>query len=237
MLNRMLLNRGEKSRVLSSTSLFESLSPEEIEMLDRRTPEVHLDRDQIWYTPGYLGRILFVVLRGRVRVYKAAGGREITLAVVRAGEIFGEAVLAAGRRPMGAYAQAMVASEVALVNLEMLGRLVRDRPEIGLKAMEILSERICFYQDRMADMIHKEVPARLARLVLRLVESEGIVTREGYKIPTHSTHQQLGEMIGATRVATTRALGKLRRAGAVELRERRIYVNDIEALKKHVAGE
>ena len=39
-------------------------------------------------------------------------------------------------------------------------------------------------------------------------------------------------MIGANRVATTRALGTLRERGAVEVRERRIHVVDPETLKR-----
>jgi CRP/FNR family transcriptional regulator len=162
------------------------------------------------------------------------GGREITLGVVRAGGMFGEAALTAGRC-QGAYAQAMEPSEVALMSLDTFHRLVRDRPEVGLKAMELLSERLAFCEDRMADIGLKEVPARLAGLVLLLCESEGVVTVEGYRILTRYTHEQLGAMIGSKRVATTRALSELRKIGAVELKHRHIYVRDVKALE-HAAG-
>ncbi len=39
-------------------------------------------------------------------------------------------------------------------------------------------------------------------------------------------------MIGANREAVTRALGRLRRGGIIEIRERRIHVADIEALRR-----
>jgi hypothetical protein len=39
-------------------------------------------------------------------------------------------------------------------------------------------------------------------------------------------------MIGANREAVTRALGDLRRGGVIEIRERRIHVADIEALRR-----
>jgi CRP/FNR family transcriptional regulator, cyclic AMP receptor protein len=68
------------------------------------------------------------------------------------------------------------------------------------------------------------------------VASEGVVTREGYRILTRYTHQQLATMIGANREAVTRAFGKLRSEGGVELRERRIFVTDQEALKRAAQG-
>lgn len=193
-----------------------------------------LDPGQVLYTPAYQDKILFLLLRGRVRVYRVAGGREITLGVVRAGGMFGEAALTPGRC-QGAYAQAAEPSKVALMSLGTLHRLVRDRPEVGLKAMELLSERLAFCEDRMADIGLKEVPARLAGLILHLCESEGVVTVEGYRIPTCYTHEQLGAMIGSKRVVTTRALSELRKIGAVELKHRHIYVRDVKALE-HAAG-
>jgi CRP-like cAMP-binding protein len=39
-------------------------------------------------------------------------------------------------------------------------------------------------------------------------------------------------MIGANREAVTRALEKLRRRGIIEIRERRIHVVDLEALRR-----
>jgi CRP/FNR family transcriptional regulator len=225
------LDLGEKTRWLSEVALLESLSREEIEGLGRRMPEMRLERGRILYTPAYQGRILFLLLRGRVRTYRMVEGREITLGMAGAGEMFGEAMLAARRR-QGAWAQTTEPSEVALMSHDALYRLVRDRPEVGLKAIELLSERLCYSNDRMADIGLKEVPARLAGLVLYLVQSEGVVTGEGYKIPTRYTHEQLGAMIGSRRVAATRAFSKLKEAGAVEIRRQQIYVRDVEALER-----
>jgi CRP/FNR family cyclic AMP-dependent transcriptional regulator len=88
----------------------------------------------------------------------------------------------------------------------------------------------------MADLGLKEVPARLASLILQLLETEGIVAKEGYMIPPRFTHWELGAMIGANRVAVTRAFAQLRRAGAVETRRRAIYVSRIRVLKRIAGG-
>jgi CRP/FNR family cyclic AMP-dependent transcriptional regulator len=229
------LEQYEKTKLLSAVELLDSLSWEEIGKLGRRMPEMHLERGQILYTPAYQSRTLFLLLRGRVRVYRVAEGREITLGVVGAGEMFGEAALT-NRRRQGAYAQAMKSSEVVLMGQETLRSLVRDKPEVGLKAIQLLSERLSFCEDRMADIGLKEIPARLAGLILHLVQSEGVVTTEGYQIPTRYTHEQLGTMIGAKRVAVTRAFTKLKEAGALELKRRYIYVTDMKALELSAGG-
>jgi CRP/FNR family transcriptional regulator, cyclic AMP receptor protein len=80
--------------------------------------------------------------------------------------------------------------------------------------------------------VGKDVPARLATLILTLVDSEGVVSSESLRIPTHYTHEQLGSMIGCKRVAVTRAFRKLEEGGAVELKDRRIIVKNLDALKE-----
>jgi CRP/FNR family transcriptional regulator, cyclic AMP receptor protein len=56
---------------------------------------------------------------------------------------------------------------------------------VGLGLVERLSERVQELEVRLEDISLKEVPARLASLILRLAESEGVATHEGdTMIPT-----------------------------------------------------
>ena len=170
-----------------------------------------------------------LLLEGRVRIYKEAAGKELTLAVVDAGALSGEGALTA-KQLQGVYARAVEPSTVAIVNREQLRRLVGEEPEVGLKMVEVLSERLSVYAERMADLGRKSVLGRVASLIVGLVESEGVVGREGYRIPTPYTHAELAAMVGAGRVAVTNALIELREEGCIELRDRHVHVADAEAL-------
>ena len=226
----------KEAKLFSLVDILEPLSAEEADRFRQRIPDLYLERGQILYTPRYTAEVVFLLLEGRMRLYKVVGGQELTLDVVEVGTMFGEVAFAT--RSQGAYAEALEPSRVGLVGLESIGRLVRSKPEVGLKIIELLSERLHLYGSRMADIGLKEVPARLASLILRLVQSEGIVTGEGrYKIPTRYTHEQLATMIGAKRVAVTRAFSKLKETGALELDRRYIYVRDAGALEIAAEGE
>ena len=52
------------------------------------------------------------------------------------------------------------------------------------------------------------------------------------RIPARYTHRLLASMVGSNREAVTRTFGVLRKAGAVETRNRRIYVTDADALER-----
>ena len=158
------------------------------------------------------------------------GGDEITLSVVEDGNVFGEMALT-GQSLSGIYVRALTPSTVASLRREDVEDLILKKPEVGLRLVRELAERLRDSEARYADLVGKDVPARLATQILTLVDSEGLVSSESYRIPTHYTHEQLGSMIGCKRVAVTRAFRKLEESGAVVLKDRRIEVLDHDALK------
>lgn len=228
--------KTERIRLLSLVDIFEPLSREEIERLNGQLSDVQLEPGEVFYTPRDRSERLFLLWKGRVRIYKTADVREFTLAVVEAGTVFGEMALTA-QRLRGASAQAMEPSKISVMRREDLERLILDKPEVGLQITRLLSERLRRYETRLEDVTLKGVTARLASLLLLLLESEGVVCGRNYlKIPTHYTHQHLGTMVGANREAVTRAFAHLQDVGAVELKRRLIYIVDAEVLRR-VAGQ
>ncbi len=227
-----MLPQEEKVRLLSMMDILEPLSKEELAELSRRIPDSHVEKGALLYTPKDPNEKLFMLKKGRVRVYTLApDGRELTLAVIDAGTVFGEMALTA-QRLRGAYAETMEPVVICAMRRDQLEDLVRDKPQVGLRMMSLLSERLATYESRMEDIGLKEVPARLASLILRLVDTEGVMTRAGIKIPTRYTHEQLAAMIGSKRETVTRALSQLQETGAVELKRRRIHIKDLECLER-----
>jgi CRP/FNR family transcriptional regulator, cyclic AMP receptor protein len=187
------------------------------------------------YAPGDSSEAVFLLLTGRLRLYGTAGGQELTFEVVRASTMFGIASLM--ERTQDEYAIALEPSRVGMVGLNDFWHLVRQTPEVNARLVKVLGDRLRMTRGRMADIALKETPARLASLILDLVQSEGVVTREGhYKIVAHYTHEQLAAMIGATRGSVTRAFSKLQDSGCVRLIRRLIYVVDLEALKRSASA-
>jgi CRP-like cAMP-binding protein len=223
---------AERIRLLSLVDIFEPISKLEIEQLEGQLPDQHLGKGEIFYGPEDRSERLFLLQKGKIRIFRTApDGREFTLAVVESGTVFGEMALT-GQQLEGAYAQAMEPSEVSTMLRADLERLVVEKPEVGLKIMRVLSERLRRQETRLEDASMKDVHARLAGIIELLVESEGVRTGAGYRIPAHYTHERLGTMIGTNRVAVTRAFGLLQDEGVVELRRRLIHVTDIEALRR-----
>ena len=215
--------------------VLEPLTAEQTDLLAQRTQERIFGRGETVYVPGDASEVVFVLLTGRIRLYGMAGGQELTFDVVRSGTIFGIASLM--ERTQNEYATALEPSRVGVLGLTDFWHLVRQNPEVNARLVKLLGERLRMTRGRMADIALKETPARLASLILDLVQSEGVVTRGGhYKIVTHYTHEQLAAMIGTQRGSVTRAFRNLQDSGCVRLIRRLIYVVDLDALKRRASA-
>jgi CRP/FNR family transcriptional regulator, cyclic AMP receptor protein len=228
---------GRRERLLARVDILEPVPPEEIRAIVRRSAFTHLEaRDAILVDPGEHEERLLLLLEGRARVCEEGpAGRELTVSVVEGGTLVGATGFACCH-PWGLRVEALEPSIFCGLRRRAFEELVGRNPTVGIWVARLLGERLIGTEGRLADLARKEVPERLASQILRLLESEGLVTPGGYKLPTRYTHQQLATMIGANREAVTRAFGKLRCRGAVELRSRRILVTDLETLERIAQG-
>ena len=221
-------------RLLSQVDVLEPLSEGELKDLAKRCPAFSVRGGEDFYSPETHDAGLFLILEGRVRVYLTTPtGKEVTLDLLGGGTVLWVRRFEALRANDAVHVQAVEPSVLAFMGRNELDRFVLAKPEVGLRMMDLLAERLGQSNERMAELAHKEVITRLAGQILRLLEDEGVVDRRGgYRLPAAYTHEELGTMVGANRVAVTRAFGRLQEAGAVELRRRIIHVGDREALQR-----
>lgn len=230
----MAMREEQLVGLLSRVDVLEPLSEEDLKDLARRCSEVLADDAEDFYRPEkHDGGGMFFVLEGGVRLYLTApSGKETILDLLGSGTaLWARRLELVDKGAVGA--RAVGPTVLAFLGRDDLDRLVLRKPEVGLRMMEILVERLGESNERMAEIARKGVLPRLAGQILRLLEGEGVVDREGgQRLPTAYTHEELGAMVGAERVAVTRAFGRLQEEGAVEMRRRIIHVTDREALQR-----
>src|SRR5215213_1341923 len=224
----------EIRRRLSWVEFLSPLSEAEMVALLRNASFLRLEEGkELVVAPEEHAEWLLVVVAGQLQVYERSlrSGRELTLWVSGDGETVGVTGFVP-RWTRELHLRALEPTLLCRVGRRALEEAVRSNPEAGLRLARTLANRLQLMEDRWADMVEKEVPERLAGLIYMMVESVGVMTKEGPVIPTRYTHKQLSSMIGSNREAVTSAFADLQEGGAVEVKGRRVYVRDLGALRR-----
>ncbi|MCI0458207.1 MAG: Crp/Fnr family transcriptional regulator [Gemmataceae bacterium] len=217
---------------LKRCDLFERLTPEQAERLDRRAFLLTFKRRSLIYSSTEPGQSVMILASGRVKIKDITQeGKETILAFIEEGEIFGELALL-DSQPRGEFAEAVEDSQVLVIPREELLWLMEQRTDVSLSVTKLVGLRRRRIENRLRNVLFLPSRERMVRLLLELVESHGERRGNACEIRLPLSHQDLASLIGLTREMVTRVLGELQAEGLVEIRRRRITVIDC----KHLSG-
>ena len=211
-MQNMTVERARK--LLERCALLRALDePERDDLASRAQPRTFAANERIFHV-GEPGHCVMGVVVGTVRIsLPTPKGREIILADLPAGEFFGEIALLDGK-PRSASATALTNCELLVLDRRDVLPFLERSPTACLNLMQLLSGRIRRSDERMAEIAFFDLPARLARALLR------------YPVQGHGPHKlslsqrELAEMSGATRENVNRCLREWQRRGILELKNR-----------------
>ena len=213
-----------KLHLLTELDLFAGLNGLDIDRVVERTTMVSMPKGRV-LTPDETEERLFILKQGRVQLYRLSPtGKKFILEVLQPGSVFGQCVLT-GQRLSETFVEFVADSVVCVLHRGEVERLIEVAPRVGIRLLEILGRRVYELEERLEELAFKRVPARLAALLLRLVEQEGNPVR-GY------SHQDLADMIGTYRETVTQMLADLKQQGILEVGRKHICILDVDALRE-----
>ena len=215
---------GAADNPLADVYVFQHLSPSALDALYGRARRRTYRKGEVIFHRDDPGNSLYLVLSGRVRVMVASlGGEELTLAILRAGECFGEmALLAEGERT--ATVVALEATETLTIqHADFLDALAGSPPSL-MSLLQMVTQRLVATNAQLLAASYLDVPSRLARKLLELAETDGVVTPAGTRLELALTQQALASMLGASRKSTGRALSDFRERGLIRTDDHHIIL-------------
>ncbi len=231
----------DKLSYLRDTDIFRDLEHEEIEALGKRAPMQRVPAGTVFFSPEQAAEVLFILKEGRVRLYHLSpDGKALTTAVLEPGTIFGEMTLL-GQRLHQSYAESMSPCLLCLMSREDVKDLLLSDLRIATRVAETLGQRLISAERRLSDFAFKNLPERLASLLLQLgrpPKARLFRTASG-RPEVRFTHEALAEMAGTYRETATKILNELRAQGLIELKRGCIVLVDepgLRALSERVEG-
>lgn len=216
---------------ITEAEIFDGLSQRRQMQLRRMAALKDFKKGDMLYLPGDTDGYVYVIEKGLVKIAKINdNGKELTLAIYSVGDLFGELTLVVDR-PRRTQAISVVPSKIWLLPREEFSELVSATPVLAMNLSSIIGQRRHDLETRMENLVFRDVPARLASLLISLAEQYGIMRQGRIFIDMKLSQLELANFIGATRETTSTVINDLKRKGIVETRHRTIIINDIEEMK------
>ena len=184
------------------------------------------------YLPEEDSQKVFFITDGKVKIGTyGPTGKEITKAVIGAGEVFGElALVTSGKRKD--FAVAVDKTEVCAINRSDLKTMMRDHSALSLFLMQIMGSRQLEMEQRLESLVFKDSRTRIIEFVHNLGEKKG--QRVGYEtvVRKFMTHQEIANLTATSRQTVTTILNELRNRELITFNRRRLLIRDMETLAK-----
>jgi CRP/FNR family cyclic AMP-dependent transcriptional regulator len=222
--------------VLAKVPLFAGLPGAELARLGSLLRVRRYARGQTIFLEGDEGTALCLIAEGRVRIQlTGADGREVVLNVYGPGEIFGELALLDGE-PRSADAIAQDAARVFWLQRRDFVAFLDGHPRAAMTMLASLSRRLRHTTRVVQDATFRDVPSRLARVLLELAERHGRHVEDGIRVDARLTQGELAAMVGASRETVNRALRSLEQRGLLRWESGRITITRPEQLRARAEG-
>ena len=169
---------------------------------------------EVVFSQGDPADALFYVQRGKVKVTTLSSqGKEAVVAILGAGDFFGEGCLAGQPLRISTVA-AIVDSSIARLAKADVIRVLQEQPAFSELFMAYLLARNVRMEADLIDQLFNSSEKRLARLLLLLAN----FGKEGRpeKVVAKISQETLAEMIGTTRSRVSFFMNKFRRLGFIE---------------------
>ena len=176
------------------------------------------------FDQGDTTRIVYVVKRGAVRIARETrDGKDVTVALLGAGDFFGEETLF-DDRPRTTVAVVVEDALLCTVRADDLFALLANDPALALNVAKLLSGRLDDARATMEDLAYARVGDRIVHLYRKLAAEHGVAAPGGLRVDLRLTHADVASLVGSTRETVSAEIAKLVEAGRLRVDGRAVIV-------------
>ena len=221
--------------ILKEKPFFTPMNPEEQERVSASLITVHLKRGDAAFRCGSEPKGLYFVKEGSIKsVIRTRNGEELTSAVFAKHDFFGISALMDGLR-YDYDAVALKPCRLFLLRKADFVKLLGNSPDIIHLIINSLSSRMRKKNRQLKDICFSTVSRRVAKKLAELAGEYGRKNDQTVTIDLGLTQSDLAGLLGTTRESVNKALGAYQKKGVLAMRERTIFIYDLDAVN-HKAG-
>ncbi|MFQ5995057.1 MAG: Crp/Fnr family transcriptional regulator [Acidiferrobacterales bacterium] len=208
--------------MLQNIPLFSVLAANELNALASHAVTKTYPKNSVIINEGDHTDSLYVILSGKVKIFLTdEQQREVIVDIQRPGDYFGELALL-DEAPRLASVMTLESSQFLIISKAQFKKCLADYPEIAFRLIKGLTQRLRATTENVKSLALMDVYGRIARTLLQMAQEND----EGQVINEKLTHQDIANMVGASREMVSRIMKDLAKGGYISSEGKRILIKE-----------
>ena len=231
------MSAEDKMLLIRNYDLWCHLSDEDYEALNIEHHYMEVPKGEYIYFEAYNHNKIYFVKEGYIRIgHIDSEGNERVMEIIQKGEIYGQFTLERSNLH-GEFAQAYK-QDVSLCAffIDDFEKLLKKRPDLALRYSKQVGAKLRTIENRLLNLLNKDVKTRLAHFFWQLVENKlGETLPEGFCIPNYLKHEDIANLIGSSRQTVTTMINELEAEGILSYNRQQICFLNVKNLQKRLS--
>ena len=198
-------------------------------------PSRQYPKDTMIFSEAQSGSDMFIIQRGEVSITKVVNGNEVTLAVLKKGDMFGEMALIENK-PRSANAIAHSDCTLMVINRSNFNQMVATQPQLVAKLTTTLADRLwSMYRQLDNAALTEPLAKMLDMLSLQLEKQRVKIGLSKVSMQTEFTPKDLANMCGLASQYQAKAIYDFEQYDHIRIENGKIFIKDASEIMKAAA--
>lgn len=216
----------DKSNLFVQTSDFlNKLSASDHDSLFDIAEQHYFSKSELIFRASAQSDYVYILKTGKVKIYELSSqGKQMILWFCFPGEVFGLSEITRGAK-RSVFAEACTPTKVYLIGRVAFNEYLEKHPSASMAIIDLLSCRLRGLSGMVSNLTSDDVTSRVIKLLTRLSVLHGVEKQNVLYLNMHLTHQEIADMIGASRQTVSSIIGQLKRDGLLFIENDSIHIN------------
>ena len=217
---------------LQNFNLFKEVEDHTLIQLATRSQMNYSNKKEVIYFPDEPSTTIYMLKSGKIKISRISpDGQTVTLALLGAGEIFGESAIL-GQETHQNIAEVVEDALICAIDRNAFQELLAKSDVLSRRVRKFLGWRIRKVESQIEDLVFKDAHERVANFLVRYAEDFGKQMVDLWEVRPFLTHQDIAELTATSRQTVNAILNELKSEGKIDFTRQYLRIPDLDSLRQ-----
>lgn len=223
---------AEKTKLwyLQNFNLFKEVDEQTLMEMAVKSHMSRSKKKEVIYFPEEPSDTIYFLKGGKIKLSRISpDGQTTTLALLGAGEIFGESAIL-GQKTHENIAEVVEDALICAIDKRVFQELLEKSNMLNRSVNTLIGERIRSVESKIEDLVFKDAHERVVDFLARYVKTFGKQLVDIWEVRPFLTHQEIAELTATSRQTVNAILNELKSEGKIDFSRQYLRVPDLQDL-------